>query len=194
MIVEDAMTKEMRPGFKSAEDMDPRVDLRRLKESKPRPETSQEILAAHFEECARILRKHPELFGAQALEHVGIVAGLSTRVVRLAARGLGLVQIMRDVGGPFVAGLYNVSKTNRVAMGLLAGARRGFVQAANRSLARELLKNQSRVVRVSPPTGYALKGGRPHVISSCPRCGTMARRDLQAPAPCSTCGFAFAPV
>lgn len=154
----------------------------------PMEETQHEALAAHFGECARMLREHPELFDARAIAHVGVVAGLATRVVRLAARGHTTVQVFREVGGTLLAAIARgPAKGDRVALGLLAGARRGFVRAADRALALEARRHPRYEL-------HAGDGGAPEIVSPCPRCGATARRDLRAPEPCAGCGFVFAEV
>lgn len=160
-------------------------------------ETKHEAIAAHFNECARLLREHPELFDDRALEHVGLAAGLSVRTTRLAARGHSLVAIVRELSGALVtavaadAGLRGGSLrgADRVVLGLLAGARRGYVAAAERATLLERRRN--------PPMQFSIgesANGRPTMTSPCPRCGAVATRDLAAPDPCAACGFAFAAV
>lgn len=154
-------------------------------------ETRQEQLAAFFEESARLLRKHPQLFNEQALEHVGVAAGISVRVVRLAARGASLRVIVSEAGaGLFetVARLAGVAghgeikpPIDRNVVALLAGARRGWVRAADRMSEHAA----ARALMVVKPDG-----DRYSIVSACPRCATIATRDLEDPAPCA-CGFVF---
>lgn len=160
-------------------------------------ETTQQVLAAYFEECARMLRKHPELFDAAALGHVGVVAGLSTRVVRSAARGERLAKIVRTSAGELLraiaadAGLTGgvMRGTDRQVLALLAGARRGYVRAAELLMEREALA----LVRLGEIPGAVVEyeEGPATIESPCPRCGARATRDLRSPAPCAECGFVF---
>lgn len=155
-------------------------------------ETRQEQLAAFFDECSRMLRKHPKLFNEQALEHVGVAAGISVRVVRLAARGASFGVIVSEAGaGLFetVARLAGVGDDDgevkppfdRNVVALLAGARRGWVRAADRMSEHAA----ARALMVVKPDG-----DRYSIVSACPRCATIATRDLEDPAPCA-CGFVF---
>lgn len=149
-------------------------------------ETTQQALAAHFEECARILHAHPELFTEEALTHVRVVAGLSTRVVRQAARRTPLTQILRDVSGLLLGDLVRVAKRDRLTLGILAGARRGYLQGMKRAMLLELRRCPLYTLDTSAET--------PTITSACPHCGDVAPRDLSAPAPCQPCGYLFARV
>lgn len=145
-------------------------------------ETPAQSLAAHFEECARLLRAHPELFTPAALDVVGVVAGLSVRTTRQAARERPALAILRDVAGPLLTGVARVTRGDRLAWSLLYHLRRGWVDAANGIRARERRRAPLMVLDVS--------GDRSTVASSCPRCGRVEVRDLASPAPCA-CGFVF---
>jgi hypothetical protein len=157
----------------------------------PAVETPQQILAAYFEECARMLRKHPELFEKSALEHVGVVAGLSTRVVRLAARGAPLTSIVRDVGSLLFEGVAQVAGAGvrasgpreRIVLLLLAGARRGWVKAGEQAMADEARRHPLMTAEIGADGAF--------IVSGCLRCGKLERRPVEAPSPCEACGFVF---
>lgn len=143
-------------------------------------ETTQQKLAAHFEECARMLRKHPELFGDKALEIIGSVSALSMTVCRAAARKRGLVAIMFQAADPLLQSLHRAAGTDRASLILLAKLRRGWIDGTALVAAHQI-----RVERVA----LGLTG--PTITSHCPRCDARSTRDLYAPAPCSECGFEF---
>jgi predicted Zn-ribbon and HTH transcriptional regulator len=165
---------------------------------KPPKETPHEVVAAYFEECSRLLRAHPELFDAEALSRVGVVAGLSARVTRMAARGEPTLSIVRDVGSTLLLGIAQVagmrpgsmrpgskpSTYDRATLLLLAGVRRGYVRAAQHVLPGP----------VEERVDVFEDAARPRVSSACPRCDDRVVRDLASPAPCAKCGFVFAAV
>lgn len=153
-----------------------------------------EALAAHFEECARLLRAHAALFDDAALENVGVIAALSTRAVRLAARRFPLSHIMREVSGSLlrdlaraagVRPLGEVKSSDRLAVALLAGARRGYLAAVERIMTADRRRH--------PLYMNMREDGeeRLQIESACPRCGVSAFRDAQEPDACSECGFEF---
>jgi len=149
-------------------------------------ENDHDGLAGFFEEIARMLRKHPEVFDQRAIDQIGVVAGLSTRVMRLAGRGRTTMEIVREVSGPLVADLFRISSGDRAVVELIAGARRGFVRAASAITSRDALHRAIKAAVADAPNH-----ADPRVVSACPRCGHFEARSLTAPTPCSECGFTF---
>lgn len=154
-----------------------------------------EALASLFDECARLLRAHRELFDDAALENVGAIAALSARVVRLSARREPLVKILRDVSGLFFHDLAYAAgvgekasragrSADRVVAGLLAGTRRGYLAAVERAMAAERRRH---------PLYLVSKGERLQAETSCPRCGVSAFRNAEELDACSECGYEFEP-
>lgn len=145
-------------------------------------ETPHQAVAAVFEECARLLRQHPERFGESAIEYVAIVAGLSVRVTRASAREpADLASVIHSVVPTFFPALVKAAGRDRGALVVLAGARRGFVRATDRITALRLSR--------SP---YVVTAERELMLTSpCPRCETVATRPMESPPPCA-CGFVFA--
>lgn len=163
---------------------------RRSQPTTPRPEpvheTKPQVLAAHFEEVARMLRKNPELFSDEGLAVLGVVAGLSTNTMRKVARNANVDVVfgtILDVGPQLLSALVKTTRGNRKAWRLLGGLRHGWNAAMVANKDRDVTNKRREFLEGERPL-------RAHIVSSCPRCDHVNFRDLFAPAPCQ-CGFVF---
>jgi hypothetical protein len=138
-------------------------------------------IASYFEECSRLLRAHGDLFGPEALRVVAVVAALSLKVAREAAKQVAPGAILTGVADQALIGAFRATG-DRASAALLGRVRRAWLAGVARA-ERPSLRVSARVE----------EDGALSYFSSCPRCDALERRNVAAPAPCA-CGFQFEPM